>query len=236
MTKIPLELKNIRKVFQDGEQEVEILHDLNFQAIKGELIAILGPSGSGKSTLLSIAGALLSPDGGEMIVNGENIANYNDKQKADVRLHSIGYIFQASNLVPYLKVKDQLKLVADLAGSWNKETQQRADELLKSVGLAHRANHYVQHLSGGEKQRVAIARSLMNNPDIILADEPTASLDSERSSEIVALIAKEVKEKNKAAVMVTHDESILSYCDKIYEMKNGQLTLRTTLKTTLRTT
>lgn len=197
MTKIPLELKNIRKVFQDGEQEVEILHDLNFQAIKGELIAILGPSGSGKSTVLSIAGALLSPDGGELIVNGENIANYNDKQKAEVRLRSIGYIFQASNLVPYLKVKDQLKLVADLAGSWNKETQQRADELLKSVGLDHRANQYVQHLSGGEKQRVAIARSLMNNPDIILADEPTASLDSERSSEIVALIAKEVKEKIK---------------------------------------
>jgi len=226
MTTIPLQLKSITKKFKDGDKEIEILHNVDFKVEPGEFVAVVGPSGSGKSTVLSIAGALQSPDGGEVLINGENIANYNEKQKADVRLRSIGYIFQASNLVPYLKVKDQLKLVTELAGNWNDEAKKRADDLLESVGLSNRANKFVQHLSGGEKQRVAIARAFMNEPDIILADEPTAALDSSRSSEIVELIAKEVHDKNKAAVMVTHDESVLHYCDKIYEMQDGHLVLR----------
>lgn len=226
MTKIPLQLKSITKKFKDGDKTIEILHNVNFAVESGEFVAVIGPSGSGKSTVLSIAGALQSPDRGEILINGENIASYNEKQKANVRLHSIGYIFQASNLVPYLKVKDQLKLVTELAGNWNDEARDRANDLLESVGLSHRENQFVQHLSGGEKQRVAIARAFMNNPDIILADEPTAALDSSRSNEIVKLIAKEVHEKNKAAIMVTHDESVLHHCDKIYEMQDGRLILR----------
>ncbi|QWC23793.1 ABC transporter ATP-binding protein [Bacillus haikouensis] len=222
----PLELKEIRKTFKDGEKMIDVLHSLSFKAERGKLTAVLGPSGSGKSTFLSIAGALLSPDEGEMLVNGHDIASLSDKQKSEVRLHSIGYIFQSSNLVPYLKVIEQLKLPAELAGKWNGDTKRRAEELLKSVGLENRADNHSYQLSGGEKQRVAIARAFMNDADIILADEPTASLDSGRSIDIIKLISKIVKEKQKAAVMVTHDETILHLCDNIYEMNDGRLKKR----------
>ncbi|MFL8938549.1 ABC transporter ATP-binding protein [Rossellomorea oryzaecorticis] len=222
----PLELKEIRKTFKDGEKMIDVLHSLSFKAERGKLTAVLGPSGSGKSTFLSIAGALLSPDEGELLVNGHDIASLSDKQKSEVRLHSIGYIFQSSNLVPYLKVIEQLKLPAELAGKWNGDTKRRAEELLKSVGLENRADNHSYQLSGGEKQRVAIARAFMNDADIILADEPTASLDSGRSIDIIKLISKIVKEKQKAAVMVTHDETILHLCDNIYEMNDGRLKKR----------
>lgn len=222
----PLQLVNIQKHFKDGDNEIEILKDLNLSVEKGEFVAVVGPSGSGKSTVLSIAGALQSADGGEVVINGRDINEYSDKDKSDVRLKSIGYIFQAANLVPFLNVYDQLKLVTELAGDWNDETKKRADDLLESVGLANKAKKTVQHLSGGEKQRVAIARAFMNDPDIILADEPTAALDANRSKEIVELIAKEVHDKNKAAIMVTHDESVLHYCDKIYEVHDKKLRLR----------
>lgn len=221
----PLQLVNIQKHFKDGDNEIEILKDLNLSVEKGEFVAVVGPSGSGKSTVLSIAGALQSADGGEVVINGRDINQYSDKDKSDVRLKSIGYIFQAANLVPFLNVYDQLKLVTELAGDWNDETKKRADDLLESVGLANKAKKTVQHLSGGEKQRVAIARAFMNDPDIILADEPTAALDANRSKEIVELIAKEVHDKNKAAIMVTHDESVLHYCDKIYEVHDKKLRL-----------
>lgn len=222
----PLQLVNIQKHFKDGDNEIEILKDLKLSVEKGEFVAVVGPSGSGKSTVLSIAGALQSADGGEVVINGRDINQYSDKDKSDVRLKSIGYIFQAANLVPFLNVYDQLKLVTELAGDWNDETKKRADDLLESVGLANKAKKTVQHLSGGEKQRVAIARAFMNDPDIILADEPTAALDANRSKEIVELIAKEVHDKNKAAIMVTHDESVLHYCDKIYEVHDKKLRLR----------
>lgn len=222
----PLQLVNIQKHFKDGDNEIEILKDLNLSVEKGEFVAVVGPSGSGKSTVLSIAGALQSADGGEVVINGRDINQYSDKDKSDVRLKSIGYIFQAANLVPFLNVYDQLKLVTELAGDWNDETKKHADDLLESIGLANKAKKTVQHLSGGEKQRVAIARAFMNDPDIILADEPTAALDANRSKEIVELIAKEVHDKNKAAIMVTHDESVLHYCDKIYEVHDKKLRLR----------
>lgn len=215
-----LQLQNITQQFQDGDDTLTVVQNLNFEVNKGELVAIIGPSGCGKSTVLSIAGALQTPTSGDVLINGENITHYGKNDLADVRLKNIGYIFQASNLVPFLTVKDQLKVVADLNGTWD---EARADELLESVGMNDRKKQHIQHLSGGEKQRVAIARAFMNDPDLILADEPTAALDSNRSDEIVALIAHEVHERNKAAVIVTHDESILHYCDIIYEMNDGQL-------------
>lgn len=215
-----LQLQNITQQFKDGDDTLTVVQDLNFEVNKGELVAIIGPSGCGKSTVLSIAGALQTPTSGDVLINGENITHYGKNDLADVRLKNIGYIFQASNLVPFLTVKDQLKVVADLNGTWD---EARADELLESVGMNHRKKQHIQHLSGGEKQRVAIARAFMNDPDLILADEPTAALDSNRSDEIVALIAHEVHERNKAAVIVTHDESILHYCDIIYEMNDGKL-------------
>ncbi|MBM7541609.1 ABC transporter ATP-binding protein [Amphibacillus cookii] len=223
MITAPLALENVTKAFKDGEQYINILEDISFTAEKGKFTAVIGPSGSGKSTFLSIAGALLTPDQGEVFVNSQSIASYKDKKLANVRLTSIGYIFQAANLVPYLKVNEQLKLVAQMKGDWDREAKQRLGQLLESVGLKARVNYYPHQLSGGEKQRVAIARAFMNNPDIILADEPTANLDQARSDEIVALMAKEVKEKDKAAVMVTHDESLLKYCDTVYRMEQGKL-------------
>ncbi len=222
----PLELRKVTKYFMDGEQKAEILKELDFKVNRGEFVAIVGPSGSGKSTMLSIAGALLTPDGGEVIVNGRSLGGLSDSEKARVRLTSIGYIFQASNLVPFLKVKDQLKLVAELAGNWNDSARKRADELLEAMGMSQRQNRRIQHLSGGEKQRVAIARAFMNEPDLILADEPTAALDASRSNEIIALIKREAHSRNKAAVLVTHDESVLHHCDKVYEVSQGKLRLR----------
>ncbi|GEK31783.1 ABC transporter ATP-binding protein [Kurthia zopfii] len=222
----PLKLVDVNKQFKDGDRQIEILKNLNLTVEKGEFVAVIGPSGSGKSTVLSIAGALQSSDSGQVLINGRDISGYSDKEKSLVRLKSIGYIFQAANLVPFLNVRDQLKLVTELAGEWNDDAKKRADDLLESVGLTSKAKKAVQHLSGGEKQRVAIARAFMNNPELILADEPTAALDASRSREIVGLIAQEVHDKNKAAVMVTHDESVLDFCDKVYEMHDGGLRLR----------
>lgn len=215
-----LKLQHITQQFQDGDDTLTVVENLDFEVNKGELVAIIGPSGCGKSTVLSIAGALQTPTSGDVFINGENISNYPKNKLADVRLKNIGYIFQASNLVPFLMVKDQLKVVADLNNTWD---EKRADELLEAVGMSHRKKQHIQHLSGGEKQRVAIARAFMNDPELILADEPTASLDASRSEEIVALIAHEVHTRNKAAVIVTHDESVLPYCDIIYEMQQGKL-------------
>lgn len=215
-----LKLQHITQQFQDGDDTLTVVENLDFEVNKGELVAIIGPSGCGKSTVLSIAGALQTPTSGDVFINGENISNYPKNKLADVRLKNIGYIFQASNLVPFLTVKDQLKVVADLNNTWD---EKRADELLEAVGMGHRKKQHIQHLSGGEKQRVAIARAFMNDPELILADEPTASLDASRSEEIVALIAHEVHTRNKAAVIVTHDESVLPYCDIIYEMQQGKL-------------
>jgi len=219
----PLILEKVEKSFKDGDKENHIVKNLSFRLKTGEVVAIIGPSGSGKSTFLSIAGALQSPDKGKVIVNGTDIATFSDIEKANIRLNHLGYIFQTSNLVPYLKVEEQLSLVLKMANQWTKESKRKINEMLVAVGMEQRSKFYPHQLSGGEKQRVAIARAFINDPEIILADEPTASLDSNRSMSIIELIAKIVKEQNKSAIIVTHDEQILPLCDRIYVMKDGQL-------------
>lgn len=219
----PLILEQVEKSFKDGDKENHIVKNLSFRLKTGEVVAIIGPSGSGKSTFLSIAGALQSPDKGKVIVNGTDIATFSDIDKANIRLNHLGYIFQTSNLVPYLKVEEQLSLVLKMANQWTKESKRKINEMLVAVGMEQRSKFYPRQLSGGEKQRVAIARAFINDPEIILADEPTASLDSNRSMSIIELIAKIVKEQNKSAIIVTHDEQILPLCDRIYLMKDGQL-------------
>lgn len=216
-------LEDVVKSFKDGDKTNQIIKNLSFSVKKGEIAAVVGPSGSGKSTFLSIAGALQSPDKGYVYVNGQNIANFNDSDKANVRLHHLGFIFQTSNLVSYLRVEEQLRMVLKMAKNWSKEKKQKIKELLTAVGMEHRTTFYPHQLSGGEKQRVAIARAFINDPDIILADEPTASLDSKRSMEIIHLISTMVKTQNKSAVIVTHDEQVLPMCDRIYVMADGQL-------------
>lgn len=220
---LPLEVKKLNKRFKDGENYIDILKDISFSLNQGEFVAIVGPSGSGKSTLLSIIGALLTSDDGDVLINGHAVSKLSEKGRSDLRLSQMGFIFQSAELLPYLHAFDQLDLVAKLHQVDKTERKKRAKELLSDVGLGSRIKHYPHQLSGGEKQRVAIARAFMNDPALILADEPTASLDEERSHEIVSLIKQEVKAKNKAAIMVTHDESMLSYCDRVFRMKNHTL-------------
>ncbi|MBC2180687.1 ABC transporter ATP-binding protein [Listeria booriae] len=216
-------MQNISKNYQDGEQVVEVLKNVSLEVKQGEFVAIVGPSGAGKSTFLSIAGALLTPTSGEITIGGQALSRLSTKALTRVRLEKVGFIFQGANLIPYLNVKDQLLVIAELAGHRNSEAKQRATQLLEELGLSHRANQYPEKLSGGEKQRVAIARAMMNNPDVILADEPTASLDAERGYSVVQMIAQEVKRNNKAAIMVTHDERILDLVDRVVRIEDGQL-------------
>ncbi|EAD9073250.1 ABC transporter ATP-binding protein [Listeria monocytogenes] len=218
-----LMMKNISKNYQDGEQVIEVLKNVSLEVAQGEFVAIVGPSGAGKSTFLSIAGALLSPTEGEIAIGGTTLNNMSEKALTKVRLDKVGFIFQGANLIPYLNVRDQLLVIAELSGEKGGAAKERADKLLQELGLTARQNNYPESLSGGEKQRVAIARALMNDPDIILADEPTASLDASRGHKVVQMIADEVKRKNKAAIMVTHDERVLDLVDRVIRIEDGYL-------------
>ncbi|EAK9824045.1 ABC transporter ATP-binding protein [Listeria monocytogenes] len=216
-------MKNISKNYQDGEQAIEVLKNVSLEVAQGEFVAIVGPSGAGKSTFLSIAGALLSPTEGEIAIGGTTLNSMSEKALTKVRLDKVGFIFQGANLIPYLSVRDQLLVIAELSGEKGSAAKERADKLLQELGLTARQNNYPESLSGGEKQRVAIARALMNDPDIILADEPTASLDASRGHKVVQMIADEVKRKNKAAIMVTHDERVLDLVDRVIRIEDGYL-------------
>ncbi|MCD2254542.1 ABC transporter ATP-binding protein [Listeria marthii] len=218
-----LMMKNISKNYQDGEQVIEVLKNVSLEVAQGEFVAIVGPSGAGKSTFLSIAGALLSPTEGEIAIGGKTLNNLTSKDLTKVRLDKIGFIFQGANLIPYLNVRDQLLVIAELSGEKGRVAKEKADKLLQELGLTARQNNYPESLSGGEKQRVAIARALMNDPNIILADEPTASLDANRGHKVVQMIADEVKRKNKAAIMVTHDERVLDLVDRVIRIEDGYL-------------
>ncbi|TCP22326.1 putative ABC transport system ATP-binding protein [Scopulibacillus darangshiensis] len=218
-----LVLDNISKVFGDGDTSVKVLDRVSLQVKAGEFVAVVGPSGSGKSTFLSIAGALLSPTSGRIFLDNKEINKIPEQKMNRIRLEKIGFVFQSANLIPYLTVQDQLLLIPKLAGKRNKNAEKRADDLLKRLGLDHRRSHYPESLSGGERQRVAIARAWMNDPEIILADEPTASLDSERGRAVVQMLADEVKLRDKAAIMVTHDKRMLDLCDRVVYIEDGQL-------------
>ena len=223
MKKDILRLEHVQKNFGDGDSSITILKDISLTIKRGEFIAIVGPSGSGKSTLLSIIGALLSPSGGKVILDQEDIAKYKPSKLTSVRKDKIGFIFQSSNLIPYLTVKDQLMLISDISNASKRENEKKATDLINHLGLGHRLKTYPNKLSGGEKQRVAIARAFMNDPDLVLADEPTASLDFERGKQVVEMISNEVKSRNKAAIMVTHDERILHLCDRVLRIEDGQI-------------
>lgn len=218
-----LALTGITRKFPDGDSEITVLNGLSLEVNEGELVAVTGPSGSGKSTFLSIAGALLTPTSGEVFIDGEPLGGKSGQQLAELRLRRIGFIFQSANLIPYLTVREQLLLVAKLGGMERSKAKERAKELLERLGLEHRQGAYPETLSGGERQRVAIARAWMNNPAILLADEPTASLDAGRGLEVVRMIADYVKAERKSALMVTHDERVLHLCDRVEYLENGRL-------------
>jgi putative ABC transport system ATP-binding protein len=218
-----LTLTNVTKTYGDGPESVTALDDVTVRVAAGEFVALVGPSGSGKTTFLAIAGALLQPTQGQVVLDDRDISTLPPAALTRFRLDHIGFVLQSSNLVPYLTTRDQLLLVARLAGKLDQTAETKADQLLTALGLARRHGHYPEQLSGGERQRVAIARALMNDPRVILADEPTASLDSKRGREVVELLAHEVRSLGKAGIMVTHDERMLDLCDRVIHIADGRL-------------
>lgn len=219
-----LEMKQVKKSFGTGHKKVDALKETNFQAERGELIAVIGPSGSGKSTFLTIAGGLLSPTNGEILINNTNISTLKEKQLSKIRLKEIGFILQASNLVPFLTVEKQLKLLDKVKK--DNMTKDQLEQLYEDLGIGDLRGKYPSDLSGGERQRVAIAKALYSNPSIILADEPTASLDSDRAYEVMELLKEETKNKKTTTIVVTHDIRLVDYCDKVYKMVDGVMKLQ----------
>ncbi|CAK8054002.1 ABC transporter ATP-binding protein [Eupransor demetentiae] len=219
-----LELKNVRKQFGHGLNQVTALDGIDFEARSGELTLILGPSGSGKSTMLTILGNLQKATDGEVLLNGQNFENLTQKQSDDFRLKRIGFVLQSYNLVPYLTVKEQFDLVNKVKPKGNLD-KQTFEEYIDKLGIRPLMNKYPGQLSGGQNQRVAIARALYTNPDFILADEPTAALDSERVKVVGGLFKDIAKEQDKAVVIVTHDLRLKEDADRIYHLEDGKLSL-----------
>ena len=217
-----LEMKNIYKTYGEKHTEVIALKELSFAVQPGEFVAVIGPSGSGKSTFLTIAAGLQAPTSGEVIVGGQSLNKLTKKQRLAQRFQKIGFILQSSNLVPFLTVEDQFHLIEKVDKS--RKNSELKEQLLETLGLKELRNSYPRDLSGGERQRVAIACALYHEPDVILADEPTASLDTEKAFDVVQLLAKEAKEKDKGIIMVTHDERLLKYCDRVVRIRDGELT------------
>ncbi|MBG9209236.1 ABC transporter ATP-binding protein [Mammaliicoccus sciuri] len=216
-----LAFENVTKSFKDGNRTIEAVKSTNFKLEKGELVAIIGPSGSGKSTLLTMAGALQLPSEGTVSLNGQNINHYNEKQLSKLRLKEIGFILQTSNLIPFLTVQQQFELLKKVKKDVMNEDEHT--RLLKQLGLDKILTQLPSEISGGQKQRVAIAKALYTNPSIILADEPTASLDTENAIEVMEILRRETKELNKLCIIVTHDQRLTSYCDKVFKMVDGEL-------------
>jgi putative ABC transport system ATP-binding protein len=216
MEKKVLELRNICKSFRDGKESRQILKNVSLEVAQGEFVAIMGPSGCGKSTLLNIAGMMLSADGGSLLINGEDMSERKRREWTKIRRNHMGFIFQNHQLMPYLRGEEQLFVTG-------RPDRKDADELMKLLGIYDIRKQYPAQMSGGERQRFAIARAFIGNPDIILADEPTAALDSKRGRDVVEMIATQVHQRNKAAVMVTHDSRVIEFADVVYRMEDGNL-------------
>jgi putative ABC transport system ATP-binding protein len=217
-----IETINVTKDFLNGEEVIHALKPTNFSAGEGELVAIIGPSGSGKSTFLTILGGLQRPTTGQVLIEGKPFSQLSDKQKTHVRFNKIGFILQQSNLIPFLNVRDQLLLHNRI--SKVKPNKDWLEDLLKSVDIKRLEKKFPNELSGGERQRVAIAKALYHNPAVVFADEPTASLDTKRAFAVIELLKQETKRQKKATIMVTHDERLIDYCDKVYVIVDGVMT------------
>lgn len=219
-----LELDTVRKTYGEGEQQVVALDDVSMQVANDEMVILVGPSGSGKTTLLTVAGALLQPTSGRVVVGDEDIGTLDGTQLAAFRRDRIGFVFQSVNLVPFLTARENLLVVRDFGGSRiDRAAKERADQLLDELGLGGRADNLPSQLSGGQKQRVAIGRALMNDPALVLVDEPTSALDSELGQQVMELLRREVKDRGVAAIVVTHDERVLDYGDRTVRIVDGVL-------------
>lgn len=217
-----LEVTNLSKTYGTGETQVKALDNVSLSVESGEFVAIIGPSGSGKSTLLHILGGVDVPTSGSVVINGVDISNLDETALAIFRRRQIGLIYQFYNLIPILTVKENLTLPLLLDG--RKPDERVVDDLLKTLGLTERVNHLPNQLSGGQQQRVSIGRALINNPALMLADEPTGNLDSENSCEIVSLLRKFNKENNQTVIIITHDERIAMSADRVISIEDGKIT------------
>lgn len=216
-----IQVENVTRRFGSGATKVVAVHDVSLTMLPGEVMLIMGPSGSGKTTLLSMLGGLLRPSNGRIQIGQDDLTQLDESRLPDVRLRHIGFIFQDFNLLSALSCLDNVALVGQLNGMTRKEARLRATELLKQLGLGHRLSFLPEKLSGGEKQRVAIARALVNKPDIILADEPTANLDSHHGHETMRLLRRIAKEEQRSVIIVSHDQRIKDIADRILWLEDG---------------
>ena len=216
-----LKMENVKKSFGSGHNEIQALKVIDLAVNQGEFVSIIGPSGSGKSTFLTIAGGLQSPTSGNISINGLDFTPLSEKKRSKLRFKEIGFILQSSNLIPYLTIEEQFLLIDKI--NHEKLTSKKGIELLKSLDILDLKDKHPSDLSGGERQRAAIARALFNEPNLILADEPTASLDTEHAYQVVELLRQEAHLKNKATIMVTHDQRMIKNSDSIYKIEDGLL-------------
>ena len=216
-----LEAENVTKELGKGAGKVMALKGVNLRLIPGELTLLMGPSGSGKTTLLSILGCILTPTSGIIRIQGQSTEGLSPERLADLRRKNMGYIFQSYNLFPTLNALENVRIALDVLGQKGYPAAQRAEEVLHEVGLGARLQHFPSHLSGGEQQRVAVARAIASSPTIVLADEPTAALDSENGHAVMALLARIAKEQNRSVLAVTHDPRTLGYADRVVRIEDG---------------
>ena len=219
-----LQMTDVRKVYTMGDgSEVVALHNATLTVGAEEIVALVGPSGSGKTTLCSIAGGILSASGGNVTVGGQDITHFSERQLTRFRQERVGFVFQSVNLVPFLTARENLLVVDEMGRRTGAAARERADQLLHELGLADRAKNLPGQLSGGQRQRVAIGRALMNDPALVLFDEPTSALDTQLGEQVMELIRTEMKSRGTAAIVVTHDERITSYCDRSVHITDGVL-------------
>jgi putative ABC transport system ATP-binding protein len=223
MNSVALEVKDLVKTFALDGTTINAVDHVSFQVKSGEFVALVGPSGSGKTTMLSILAALLSPTSGQVLVDGQDMAEMNDKRRVKLRREKIGFTFQANNLIPFLTAQENVEFMLRLNGKADKAGRVRSAEILARLGLSDRLHNLPAQLSGGQQQRVAIARALIHNPSVVLADEPTASLDTERAFQVVETFAHLIHENNRAGIMVTHDLRMCRHVDRVLQMQDGKL-------------
>jgi len=218
-----VETRSVSKIYETGDLVVRAVDQASLEVKAGEFVALGGPSGSGKTTMLAMLAALLQPTEGQIMIDGQDLSKMKESRRVKFRREKIGFTFQANNLVPYLTVRENIELMLRLNGDYDKVGQQRTVELLTRLGLGDRMNNLPRQLSGGQKQRVAIARALIHNPSLVLADEPTASLDTERAFQVVEIFSDLIHEQKKAGIIVTHDLRMVRFVDKVVQMMDGKI-------------